>query len=228
MTPSGPSRLAGTGRRSTAVRRPIHPVEAPRPPASLWFPVPSALATDRRDVSPSDRRTPQEQELRPVPREHRAEVERSCPPMAAIVVPVPGRPQRCRRRRSTTRAPLRAGPNGAGSGRCEPIPPRRAPRSAVRGRPGVRSADGLVGRSRAIRDEIHGEPPFEARPCRALALRPGPPQDGIEVLRHPVLGIRVEPVGDGRSKPSLGFMPGAPLGCRGRGERRRRAPHASA
>ena len=44
--------------------------------------------------------------------------------------------------------------------------------------------------------QIHGEPPFEARPCRALAFVAGPAEDGIEVLRHPVLGIRVEPLGD--------------------------------
>ena len=63
----------------------------------------------------------------------------------------------------------------------------------------ARRACSAAGRPRAKRvvDVIHGEPPFEARPCRALSLRPGPPQDGIEVIRHPMLGIRVEPVGDG-------------------------------
>ncbi len=43
---------------------------------------------------------------------------------------------------------------------------------------------------------VHGEPPFEARPCRSLAGRRGPLQDLREVVGHVVLGVLVKPGGE--------------------------------
>ena len=48
----------------------------------------------------------------------------------------------------------------------------------------------------AAEGRIHGEPPFEARPCRSLARRRGALQDLREVVGHVVLGVLVEPGGE--------------------------------
>ena len=143
----------------------------------------------------------------------------------------PGR--RCRiGRRCRTRigAVARPAPNGDGarpaSSRHEGDGRARRARS---GRRMTSSQATWVHAARNVRVGVHGKPPFEARPCRALALRRVRTQDRRRGASwHPVLGILVEPVGDVAFEACRSGSCRTPLTDVGSGrDRRRRAPLAS-
>ena len=139
----------------------------------------------------------EEREPRPVAGEHRAEVERRAGDQGRAAVrervdqvdvavgtrhelAVAGRPER-------RRNPWLAGSDGQDG---EPND-REDQENDEQGpaEPGRRE------RARAG-GQIHGEPPFEARPGRALAARARRPQDRIEMVGHAMCAELVQPVGD--------------------------------
>ena len=205
----GPRDRSGQEGDLPAVGRPIEPVEA----RQRW-----GQLADRGPIGVGDREDQTRRRRRgsPDPRRNSSLVpSREKPGPKSIVVPADEQAlgmghgierRRCRRRALETIGPLRAGPNGCGRRRRDPT--QSGQRRSGDEQAATTSSQASLGsgaRRSVVSTGSHLSRLDHAGRCRVRVS----PQDGIEVLRHPVLGVRVEPVGDGRGRSRRrGFMPG--------------------